>query len=296
MKVQHIVAQADEFLGKVVEVEGIFSVLEEDKQKVIFVAATGSIDDTAPKLFIEQPFAEIKAMIRPLNSLLLLFRSELTNPPYFYRFPIQLEGKLVKGDLERFVLSEITNITIEDVPYVGKTADYAHNDSYTYTAQIDYTPYDDDNSQKTARASIHSQKILQLSAEVVEAQVIADNQYARPLIKQDVELQGYLQNLPAKRGMEYHIVLATSAVRSSVVAVGLLRETTHLWLKPSDLYKLLKAHMPVSRDSDLHQAVSIIGQFDYLQDDALPIMGDKLPKLVFTKIYQITIHEQNYLW
>ena len=43
----------------------------------------------------------------------------------------------------------------------------------------------------------------------------------------------------------------------------------------------------------MHQPVDIIGQVDYLAGEDMPAIGTKSPKLVFSKLYSIIIHETN---
>src|SRR5690606_2655056 len=126
-----------------------------------------------------------------------------------------------------------------------------------------------EEAQRTARALVKSEKRLLLVENEVEAEFIPEdeNRYARRVAHQIVRLSGWLETVPSKNDLINHVMFTTRAVRASMVAVGPLREETVIWLRPSPLYKLLKAHIQVKPETRMHQLVDIIGQIDYLQDE-----------------------------
>lgn len=297
MQVDEIIKQVDILVGQEIEVEGYIIVTEEAKNKIAFISTRHKMSHVdQQQIIIKHNLAQLKTIIRPLPTMQLMFRGVLTNPPYFYRFYAEFRATLDMDKDNHPILRHITEINLK-IPYVGKTSELAVHDAYAYTAHINYTKTVIEESKRTAQAVITSQKQLLLSGENFEVENIApdENRYARSIANQVVRVSGWLETHSSTNDIMTHLVLRTSAVRASMVAVGPLREMMMIWLRPSSIYKLLKTHCPFSINSPMHQFVEIIGEIDYLHDDDSPNLTPPL-KLVFNKIHSIIIHEERYLW
>src|SRR5690606_19454360 len=112
------------------------------------------------------------------------------------------------------------------IPYVGKTSELTIHDAYTYSAQVNYTPTVIEENKRTAQAIVTSQKVLRLQDFDGEIENISpdENRYARTIANQTVRVSGWLENISSANDIMNHMVLRTSAVRASMVAVGPLRE------------------------------------------------------------------------
>lgn len=298
MKIEAIIEQADNLAGQEIEVEGHIRVIERAKRKIAFVASSKEVgEDENQQIFIDHSLAELKTIIRPLPSMQLMFRGVLIYPPYFYNFPAQFRA-IVDMDKENIpILRDISKIELT-IPYTGKTSDITVHDSYHYSADIGYMPTLVEEQKRTARAVVTSQKNLLLVKDDVEAELIPqdENRYARRIANRIVRLSGWLETVPSKNDIISHILFFTTAIRASMVAVGPLREETAIWIRPGNLYTLLKTHIPRKPGEALSQKVEIIGEVDYLQDEDSSLIGEKSPKLVFTHLSRIFIHEKAYLW
>lgn len=297
MKVGAIIEQLDNLAGQEIDVEGTIIIIERAKRKIAFVASSEELNENeSNQIFIDHPLAEIKTIIRPLPSMQLMFRGVMIYPPYFYRFKAQFRA-IIDVDTDNVpILKNISQIDLT-IPYAGKTADNTIHDSYQYSAQIDYRPTPIEGEKEIARAVVTSQKNLLLVKEDVEAELIPqdENRYARRIANRAVRLSGWIESVPSKNDIISHMLFFTTAIRASVVAIGPLREECTIWIRPTALYKLLKAHIPLKPGQALSQKVDIIGEVDYLQDEDVPMVGVKSPGLVFSHLYRIIIHEQAYL-
>lgn len=297
MQVADIIKQADALIEQEIEVEGYIIIIERSKRKIAFVSTRHDINHTdQQQIFIDHNLAELKTIIRPLPTMELMFRGVLTNPPYFYRFYAEFRATLIMDKDSIPMLENITEINLK-IPYVGKTSEITIHDTYSYSAQVNYTPVVIEEDKRTAQAVVTSQKQLVLIDNDDEVESIApdENRYARTIAHQIVQVSGWLENVSSAHDIMNHMVLRTSAVRASMVAVGPLREMMTVWLRPSAIYNILKRHIPVNTEQPLHQYVEIIGEIDYIHDDDTPNLAIPL-KLFFSKIYSIIIHEENYLW
>lgn len=295
MQVEDIIEQIQTIRGQSIEVEGYFISIDANRRKVVSIASNANIaEEDQQQIIVDHSLAELKAIIRPLPSMQLIFRGMLTNPPYIYRFPINLQVTVDINDDDKPILRNITRVEI-DVPLIGKMSDYSRQNSFRYTAQVDYNPQNIETEDATARAIIQSQKRLVLSPETVNAELIleTENRYARRIIGEVIRLSGWLRTISYNEGAG-QIVFVTSAIRASMVAIGPLKDMTQIWLRPSPLYQLIKSHIPLSISDDLNQRVEIIGKISYIQNYDMPHI-DHLPKLVFTDIHTIIIHETNLL-
>lgn len=297
VQVADIIEQAETLSGQEIVVEGFIIVIERAKRKIAFVSTRHDINHADQKqIFIDHDLAELKTIIRPLPTMELMFRGVLTNPPYFYRFYAEFHATLMTDEDNVPTLQNITQISIK-VPYVGKTSELTIHDAYAYSAQVKYTQMVIEESNRSAQAIVTSQKKLQLQDYESEIETISpdENRYARSIAKQTVRVSGWLENLPSVNDIMNHMVLRTSAVRASMVAVGPLREMALVWLRPSPTYTILKRHIPHTTEQPLHQHVEVIGEIDYIHEDNAPHLEIPL-KLFFSKIYRVIIHEENYLW
>jgi len=297
VQVETIIEQADDLVGQEIDVEGIIFIIEKAKHKITFVSTAHEYNDPEQQqIFIDHSLADLKTIIRPLPMLQLMFRGQMTNPPYFYRFPANFRATVDMSADNEAILRNVSAIKLT-IPYTGKTAELTLNDSYDYRAEVDYAPVALDIEQRTIRATVKSHKTLMLTNNLSAAELISegDNRYVRRITDRPVQISGWLETTPSKNDIMSHMLFVTTSVRASVVAVGPLREETIIWIRPGGLYKLLKSHMPVSATKELHQTVEIIGLIDYLRDDDIPQIGEKSPKLVFNRIEAVIIHEENYL-
>jgi hypothetical protein len=79
-------------------------------------------------------------------------------------------------------------------------------------------------------------------------------------------------------------------------SVGLLKDLTSIWWKPSPLYQVIRAHTPIKNIEEINLQIAITGEIAYLAGHNAPyLIGGTQPKLVFTEIEQIVIHEVNFL-
>ena len=247
MKVEAIIEQTESLVGQEIDVEGYIVIIERAKRKIAFLSSSTAIgEEKSQQIFIDHPLAELKTIIRPLPSMQLMFRGVLMYPPYFYNFPASFRAT-VDVDAENVpLLKQITRIKLT-IPYAGKTAELTVHDSYEYSAEVDYTPTTIKEGKGTAQAVVTSQKSLLLAEDEVEADTILadENRYARRIANQVVRLPGWLETAPSKNDIISHMLFFTTAIRATVVAVGPLREETIIWIRPTDLYQLLKTHMPL---------------------------------------------------
>ncbi|GAB5491642.1 MAG: hypothetical protein Phog2KO_18570 [Phototrophicaceae bacterium] len=298
VKVAEIIEQADTLVGQEIEIEGSIIVIERAKRQIAFASTAHDIGHTdQQQIFIDHSMAELKTIIRPLATMQLMFRGVLTNPPYFYRFDANFRATLIKDKEDELSLSHITFISI-DVPYVGKTGELTLHKNYQYQAKIDYTSMPIGESKRTTKAVVISQKKMTLTENIPdETDSIApdENRYARTIAGQVISLSGWLETLSSQNDIMSHMIVRTSAVRASMVAVGPLREINIIWIRPSALYKLLKSHISASTERPLHQHIEVVGEVDYLEEDDAPDLSPPL-KLVFKEIHSIILHEENYLW
>jgi hypothetical protein len=295
--IEAILAEPQKWLGQSLDLEGYFIGLKEGNDYVAYLGSNADIPDAQKQqILIAHNFAELKTMIRPLHLLQLLYRGSLTNPPYYYRFPVRLTARIEMDGPGTPVLHDITAIALQ-VPYSGKLAELTLYPSYDYVATIEYAPQRDPESQRPAKAKVNIRRYLVLKESDENVLVLStdDNRYARWLIAQNLRLGGWLKFYQGNKNGESHLVLRSFALRSSMVAVGPLKEMSGIWLRPSPLYDLLRAHMHISTETDLHQRVDITGKIDYLQDEVPPIESETLPKLVFMEISAVTIYEEGYL-
>jgi hypothetical protein len=298
VSIEAILAEPQKWLGQSLELEGYFIGLREGNDYTVYLGSDAHIPDAEKQqILIAHSFAELKAIIRPLPFLQLLYRGYLTNPPYFYRFPIRLSARVEMDGSNTPVLQDISFVSLQ-VPYSGKYAELTPSPSYEYSATIDYAPQREPESQAPAKAKINAKRHIILKETDEDAIVLStdDNRYARWIITQNLRLGGWLKFLEGTKNGESQLILRSFAVRSSMVAVGPLKEMSSIWLRPAPLlYALLRANMNISTETDLHQRVEITGKIDYLQDEIPPIESETLPKLVFTEISAVTIYEEGYL-
>lgn len=297
MNIEAILAEPQKYIGQNLALEGYFIGLREGNEYVAYLGSNADVPDAQKQqIRIAQSFAEIKRIISPLASLQLLYRGSLTNPPYYYRFPIRLQARVEMNGIDKPVLQDISFVALE-IPYSGKTAELSPQSSYEYSAIIDYAPQREAESQAPAKAKILGKRALILKdTDETALQLTGDeNRYARWSIGQNLCIGGWLKFLRGTRNGEAHLVLRSFAIRAAMLSVGPLKEMSSIWLRPAPYYDLLRAHMPISPENELHQRVDITGKIDYLQDEVPPIAGETLPKLVFTEISAVTIFEEGYL-
>lgn len=295
MDVQDIIAQIDNLVGQSIEVQGDLIILQNGNNFVTFLfSPESSHEDEPQQIAIAHSLSELKAIMRPLPSMQLIYQGIFTNPPYLWRFPIQMTASIDKDADNQAILTQIQAVHFQ-VPYVKRFSELMPNKHYQYNAKIDYNS--EQLSQNNARAIIKTQRCLRFSENESEVLVLQadDNRYARMLLNKKVKIPGWLRYLP-DQGIGRHFLLRTFAVRSSVLAVGLLKGLISIWWKPSPHYKVLRAHMPLKRNEEVNLQVEITGTIDYLQGEKPPIIqGGTQPKLVFTEIDEIIIHEEFFL-
>jgi hypothetical protein len=171
------------------------------------------------------------------------------------------------------------------------------SEHYVYQAQINYNDDSERLKQHEARAIIKSQRVLQFIEDGSKTLVLGadDNRYARRHINQKLRIPGWLRYMNDQE-IKRHFLLRTFALRSSVTAVGILKDLTNIWWQPSAYYKVVRANTPIKRIEEVNLKVEITGKIDYLPSkDAPYIQGGTQPKLVFTEIDEIVIHEESYL-
>jgi hypothetical protein len=297
VNIETILAEPQRFLGQSLDLEAYFVGLKEGNDYQAYLGSNPDIPDAQKQqISIAHPFAELKAMIRPLPSMQLLYRGNLTNPPYYYRFPIRLTARVEMNGAKTPVLQDISEVSVQ-VPYSGKLAELTPYPSYEYTATIDYAPQREPETQRLAKAKVMAKRHL-LLAEIDEAPLILstdDNRYVRWMTGQNLRFGGWLKSFRDTKNGDSHFVLKSFAIRSSMVAVGPLKEMSGIWLRPSPIYALLSAHMSINPETELHQRVDVTGKIDYLQEEVPPIESETIPKLVFTELSAITIYEEAYL-
>lgn len=295
MDVQDIIAQADNLVGQAIEAQGDLIILQNGNVFFTFLfSPESSHEDEPQQITIAHSLSELKTIMRPLPSMQLMYQGTLTNPPYLWRFPIRMTASLDMDADNQPVLVQIQAVSFQ-VPYAGKFSGLMPDEHYLYEAQVDYDS--EKISENNVRAIIKTQRYLCFTENETEVLVLQadDNRYARLLLNKKVKLVGRLRYLP-DQGIGRHFLLRTFAVRSSALAVGLLKGLISIWWRPSPYYKVLRAHMPISRNEEVNLQVEITGTIDYLHSEKAPIIqGGTQPKLVFTEIDEIIIHEESFL-
>lgn len=297
VNIEAILAEPQQYIGQTIEFQGYFIGLREGNDYIAYLGSDADVPDAdKQQIRIAQPFAEIKRIISPLVALQLLYRGSLTNPPYYYRFPIHLTARVEMNGLDSVVLQDISFVTLQ-IPYSGKTAELSPYASYEYSATVDYAPQREPESKMPTKAKILAKRalILKESQEDVLQLSAEENRYARWSVGQNLKIGGWLRFWGEDKNGQAHLVLRTFALRASMLSLGPMKEMTSIWLRPAPYYEMLRAHMPISPENELNQRVDIIGKIDYLQEEIPAIDGELLPKLVFTDISAVTIYEENYL-
>ncbi|MGB7338758.1 MAG: hypothetical protein WBC91_07695 [Phototrophicaceae bacterium] len=295
MKVETLLENMDDLINTEIDIEGYIMVLERAKRQVAFVSSSQDMRENHPQqVFIDHSLAELRSIIRPLPTMQLMFRGVMTNPPYIYCFYAEFRATLLKDD-DVPILSKISTITI-DIPYAGKLSEFVPSNSYHYQAKIDYTPTTIDD--QTTRATITSQKIIKLEDDplTIDTIMAQENRYARRLTGNTIRISGWLENIAAQNEAINHLVMCTASIRLSVITFGSTHEEISIWLPPSDLYTVIKSLSTLKTDEPLRQAIDIIGTLDYINDDSAPQLEEKLPKLTFTHISTLILHDVGYLW
>jgi hypothetical protein len=290
--VKDIIEQADKLIGQAVEAQGDFIILQNGTDFLAYIfSPESSHEDEPQQIIIAHSLSELKAIMRPLASMQLIYRGKLSNPPYLWRFPIQMTASLDMDADNQPIFTNIQAVRFQ-AAYAENFSELMPDKHYLYQAQVDYAP--EQLSQYNARAIIKTQRRLCFTNDESEAIVLQadDNRYARLLLKRKVKIQGWLRYLP-DREIGRHFLLRTFAIRSSMLGVGLLKGLTSIWWQPSPYYQVLRAHMPINRGEEVNLQVEITGTIDYLQSEEAPhIQGDTQAKLVFTEIDEIIIHEE----
>lgn len=333
MKVDEVRTQTKALLGISVSIEGFLIVLkdeEHDHFNIWLSSAEDMSDNPHIALRIEQHIAELRKIISPMPSLLLIQRGEFIMPPYYYRFPVQLTATLhaeyptakegdktdnhesnesndpgdndetkSKDDAQTTLsLREITELNCY-IPYAGKMSELSEVNRYGYSAQVDYTLIEDPANNQPAAATIRSQKALRLTQyddDTPLALTPDENRYARGIEHQTVTIPGWLRYVEGEKGQS-HFVLRTFAVRAGMMDVGPLRKMCGIWWQPAPQYKLVRSHITAEANEPLYnQRVDITGKIAYLRDTSLPFATDNPPTLTFTHIHEIVLHEERYLY
>lgn len=301
LSLETILADVDAYIGKSVTIAGTFMTVQRNRRKVSYITSASDIpEDEQQQLFIDHSPDELQVIIDPLPRLLLIYHGTLTNPPYLHRFQITLTGTLHRdAKTEDLSLGNISHVQMT-VPYSGKVAEHTLRDNYVYSATVDYTPTTPPHADKMARATVHTQKILQLRDDDITFDNIEEesNRYARRIAGEGVQFSGWLQMIPSNDNLQKHFVVMTPAIRASMVAVGPLREPTAIWIRPSEDYSILRSHItrPLDGHGTIYQAMTVLGKVDYVGDTDTPFGAESAPKLVFTAIHRIILKNERYLY
>jgi hypothetical protein len=295
--VKDIIAQADKLIGQTVETQGDFIILQNGNDFLAYLfSPESSHEDEPQQIIIAHSLSELKAFMRPLASMQLIYRGRLRNPPYLWRFAIQMTASLDMDADNQPIFTNIEAVRFQ-AAYAENFSELMPDEHYLYQAQVDYDYDPEQLSQHNARAIIKTQRRLCFTNDESEVIVLQadDNRYARLLLKRKVKIQGWLRYLP-DREIGRHFLLRTSAIRSSMLGVGLLKGLTSIWWRPSPYYQVLRAHMPINRGEEVNLQVEITGTIEYLQSEEAPhIQGGTQAKLVFTEIDEIIIHDEIFL-
>lgn len=308
-----LIAEPDAHIGQSVTVAGTFLTVQRNRRKISYLASSEPTDtnsDDETRIFIDHTADDLAGMIVSLPRLLLIYQGTLTNPPYLHHFPLTLTATLVRerddNDEERMLaLQDITYVQI-DVPYSGKVAEITPHAHYIYTAQISYqsTMNTEDGTEIAdgVRAMVNAQKYIVITepptddtaAEALDAD---RSYYARRITGKKIRLRGRLHTVPSTDAMQSHFVVHTASIRPSLVALGSGKEDSGIWIRPSDIYTILRTHItrPLDSQGDIDQAIEVEGTIDYIQEATLPFTLENAPKLAFTHIDSITLQDTRYL-
>ncbi|MEL6527511.1 MAG: hypothetical protein AAFQ07_17555 [Chloroflexota bacterium] len=222
LSLETVLAEADTYIGNPVTIAGTFMTIQRNQRKISYLASALDIAEAdQQKLFIDHSPDELQVIIDPLPRLLLIYHGTLTNPPYLHNFPVTLTATLQRdAKTEDLSLGKISHIEMR-VPYNGKVAEHTLHPTYEYRAQVDYTPVIPDNTQKTACATVHAQKYLQLRDDDINVETIEkdSNRYARRIAEDVVQFSGWLQMIPSVDNMRKHFVVMTPWMPESLVAL-----------------------------------------------------------------------------
>lgn len=299
LNVKDAIAQVDNLVGKTIELEGEFIILQDREQYITYIFSPDEPEeeDEPYQIAIEYSLAELKTIMPPLPSMQLIYQGQLTHAPYFWRFPIQMTAQLDMNASNKPVVTKIMSLKF-DAPYTTRFLRVIlPRPYYTYQAEIDYD-YEPEELQKyNARAIVKSQRTLTFVEDGTELFVLRpdNNYYARNIINQKLQIPGWLRYL-RDGDSGNHFLLRTFAIRSSMLGVGILKGLTSIWWQPSPLYKIVRANMPIKGSEDANLRVLVTGRIDYLSKEIAPQLSDGTqPKLVFTEVDEIIIYEENFL-
>ena len=299
MNVKDAITEADNLIGQTIELEGELIILRDRDRYITYIFSPDESheEDNPHQILIDYSLAELKTIMRPLPSMQLIYRGELTEAPYFWRFPIKMTVQLDMNADNQAVVTKILSVCF-DAPYTIRFLRVIlPQHCYTYSAEIDYD-YDAEELEKhNARAIVNSQRTICFVEEVEETIILQadDNYYARNLLPRRIKIPGWLRYIQDENSNK-HFLLRTFALRASMLALGPLKDLTSIWWQPSTLYKIVRANMPIKEEEEKNLQVLITGKVDYLSKEAAPIFsGGTQPKLVFTEIDEIIIYEKHFL-
>lgn len=296
MNVEEVIAQAHELIGNSVEIEGELIILQDRDHFVTYIySPDGNEADEPHQIAVNYPLATLKTIMRPLPFMQLIDRGTLINAPYFWRFPIVMTAQLDRDEENQVLINKIFSLHF-NAPYGSKFLNLVSNTHYSYRAEIDYEYDASELKEHQACAVVKSQRVLRFVDNIAETIILQaeDNRHAGNLLNKRVTIPGWLRYVRDKDGNN-HFLLRTFAVRSSWLTFGASKNLTSIWWKPSKLYQVVRANMPIKHDANLNLQVSVTGTIDYLKQPAPEIIGGTSPKLVFTEIDEIVIYEFNYL-
>ena len=296
MKVDELLHRVDAFIGQVVDLDGYLLIELDGDHHIPYLSATRSLDDNL-NLRIDQRVAELRQIIQPMHTQVLIRRGEWENPPYIYQLPLHLRAEVAFATDSMLTLRRIESVQVS-IPYPQTLTKYTKIGQSLYHADVTYGEFTAiENQSYRAQAQIHSRKTLKFATSTEDKRVLGEeeNCYAWRLLNKRITIPGRLRYLP---GMTHqrHFVLDTTAVRAGVIDIGLLRSTTSIWWRPNPLYLVARSQM-IGMNPEAEEAlrVEISGQIEYIGEEFIPIDRQPIPQLAFSEVDEIVIYHESYL-
>lgn len=292
MKIAEVIEQAQQIAGQQVTLTGTLTVYPDDDRRTAYLVE----GDPAARIRIGHSFAELRRMIQPLHTA-RIGNHEFLQLAALYALPVVISAIVTLDDKQEPVLSSILSIQAQ-FALPGKAAQQIDQQHYHYSAEIEYGHTGDSEHSNGTRARIRSRKRLELAPTAEKTLVLqADSyHYVSKLNGKSLTLQGTLTFLPGLQPYEYHFVFQTTALRTTRLRLGMKAEPTPIWLRPSALNQVLLTQIDRPQNSNPpQQPAQIHGEIHLLQHEFAPILTINPPRLVFSRVHEITLFSESYL-
>lgn len=297
MKIAEAIEQVQEIAGQQVTLRGTLTVYPNDDRRIAYLVESNTTDQPAARIRIGHSFAELRRMIQPLHTAQIASRGQHPQLVALYALPVEISATISLDDKQQPLLSSILSIQAQ-FPLPGKAAQTLEKQHYHYSAEIEYRHTGNAPHHSGARAHIRSRRLLELLPTAEKTLILEPDGYhnAHRLSGKLLSLQGTLTFLPGLQPYEYHFVFQTTALRTTRLRLGMKTEPTPIWLRPSSLDRVLLTQLERPQSSNPpQQPAQIRGEFHLLQNEFAPILTDNPPRLVFSRLNEITLFSETYL-